>query len=416
MAYARTLTRLPLAEWARLIGIHPAHFEGIEYTPNGRSPSLCAEPLFQYSWQESDRSGREEIAQAIAEAERMIEQELGYHLIPTWDREEWQPYPRHHIPEVSAFGIDTRWYLPAMRANWGWFRQGGQEARTLLRDGATIVWSDADGDGQDDTGTVTAPVAEGTDPCEVEAYYPEHSGDPAYQIRPVTVTIAGLVATITFKRWLAVSETVIGGMLDIRSADWTDDGDFLDEIDIYRHYNDPSVQATLLWEPAGCGACGDSGCVQCAYASQTGCLHLRTPRADSMVAVTPGTWNATTQAFDSASWAVPRGPDLVQLYYRSGWQAPSGCPTVMDPRWARAVAYLACTLFDRQLCDCTASFFDMYREDFAVTSGGEGTKTFGGDLRKLAAECPFGTQRGALMAWNLVRSPNTARVRAGAIL
>lgn len=412
MAYGGVPTKLPLATFARILGIHPLHFEQVAYTPTDRSSAFCQEALLQYAWQNSDAVGRHEVSQAIADAEDMIENYLRWRLLPVWESDEWRRAPRSNIPELHVrTSRDLRGYSSAVQAKWGYALSGGIETKTLIEAAAPIVW-----DADKTFATVTVTVVSGTEACEVEAYYPGHEGDAEYQIRPANVEISGLTATITFNRELVVSEDVLED-LNPRPADWTLDADFLDTVDVYRHWNDPSTQATLMWEPLNnCFSCGGSGCASCAYTVQPACLHLRSEPRESVFGYAAGEWVAEDQTFTVMPLFINRGPDIVRLYYRAGHVAPSGCPMVMDPKWARVVAYLAASLLDRPLCSCTEEKLSYWREDLALLSGGEGgqTSTYAYESRKAAGENPFGTRRGGDYAWRRVaQDPNAARVSAG---
>lgn len=424
MGTATTPTKLSLARFAQIIGIHPLHFEGVAFTPTNRSPQVCDSAYQQYDWQEADRVSREQIAEGIAEAEKLLEGFLGFRLAPTWETNEWQPVERPYVKEhVTYTPWDIRGYPLAVRANWGYFMTPGVEAFTSLGT-ESIVWSDEDADGYFETGTVTVAVPAGTPACEIEAHYPEAvRPSTTTQIRPLmSVEVVGLVATLTFRRELTVVRSILDALTPTH-ADPLNDGDFLDEVALFRHYNDPQTQATLLWEPVatGCHGCGGEGCSICAYASQTACLHLRSKPRMSQVAFSPAAWDADTETFTSEALALSRAPDLVRLHYRAGVTAdpgvPYGCVNQVPDDWARVISYLAVTLFDRPICDCSAKIWEHWREDFGVSSGGEQDKTYfvsaGGGIKGL--DNPFGTRRGAMHAWKrIVDMPDVAILRSAA--
>lgn len=418
MAIASVPTKLPLATFARILGIHPLHFEGVAYTPTDRTANICQSAMPQYSWQANDRISREEIGLAIANAEEMIEQQLRFRLLPSWESDEWKQAAR---PSPSNFhgysAVDIRGHASTVEASWGHIISGGIEAKTLLAAGQPINWSDEDGDGLEELGTVVvAGVSSAVAACEAEIYYPGHDGDAEWQIRPATAALVGTTLTITFKRELCIVEDILESLNDPDPADYSDDTDFLDEVDVYRHYNNPATQATLMWEPSGCYNCQMSGCSLCAYSVQTGCLHLRSTPKQAVLGWSPGEYDANTNAFTPGALVMGRSPDLVRLYYYAGLTPKRGCINVMEPVWARAVAYLACALLDRPLCDCTTNVWERWREDLAVLSGGDQTVTFSFGTREAAAACPFGTTRGALYAWQRVTEPDVAKVNTAVLV
>lgn len=412
MAFAQTQTKLPLDRWARLIGINPLHFNGLQV----RDPTVCSAVWFQYEWQTADRVSREEVARAIATAEADIEDVIGYRLMPAWEIDEWQPAAPVPRPELlRRMSIDTHGFSQAVQSKWGYILSGGVRAKTVLDAAQAIVYSDVDGDGYNETATVTAVVTAGMNPCEIAVFYPvgqgvTDAGDDEYQIRPVAVSVSGVTATIVFRRELCVradllERDVIPANDDqFRALDANDNANFLTTVDVYRVYNDPQSQAMFMWEPLSCSSCGGSGCEQCAYTVQTGCLMARSDPRLGMLTYRPAEWNATTALFDSAGWVEGRSPDIIRLWYYAGWRAKNlSCPTVqMDPFYERLVAIYAAALLDRPICECnnTGAYIEQWRRDVALTiGGGENPKISGRDL-----DCPWGTKRGAIYAYNRVCS------------
>ncbi len=418
MAHAETKTKLPLDRWARLMGIHPAHFNGVYYD---RSPSTCAMPWLQWPWQTADRVGREEVAQAIAQAEADIEAQLGYRLLPAWETDEWRPTVRPYHPELVNLSVtDARGFGQVAFANWGYLVSGGVRAKSPpLEEDAAIAYTDEDGDGYEEIATVgPVPVDVGQDPCEIRIYYPFSNAmihaqcEDKWEIRPIDVTVVGAAATIRFRREQAVLPEYTADyfppaddshLRGVDGAPATPEVYFLEAVDVCRVYNDPQTQVTMMWEPFGSGcACGGTGCQLCAYTTQTGCLIARDDPRHSIVVYKPGTWNADDEAFDSASWTVGREPNLVRLYYYAGWRNKGlACPRVqMDGNWERVVAYYAATLLDRPLCACdnVKSWTDYWQQDLAINTAEQSRRE---PMEML--DNPFGTTRGAIYAWKRVK-------------
>src|SRR3972149_7695618 len=99
MARAMTPTKLPLATWAKYMGVHPVHFGQVNMDTNPH----CSDIYYQYEWQTADHTSREEIARVIAEAEAKIEEALGYRLAPSWEIDEWRPTTRPFSPEMINY-------------------------------------------------------------------------------------------------------------------------------------------------------------------------------------------------------------------------------------------------------------------------------------------------------------------------
>ena len=398
MARARTVTKLSLDRWAQIIGINPLHFSQVQIEP----PTVCAQPWMQYEWQDVDRVGREAIARAILDAESAMERYLGYRLLPSWEVNEWRPTVRHRDPALFNVNAGIREQPQVVFPRWRHVIAGGVERKDLVEAASAIVYSDADADLYFETATTTSPVTF-TDPCQVAVYYPGKAGEAAWEIRPVAVSIAGGVATITFRREQAVLEALMEGLMP-QALDGLDNANFLTTVDVYRRWNDPQQQATLLWGPFAGGCCTD-GCEGCAYSAQTACLvPMGDPYGVGGLGYQPATWDATANAFTPESPLEARAPDLVRVYYYSGYENRSlACPRRdMDDALAQAVAYFSASLLDRPICECNnvRSWIEHWRADLAAEPP-EGT------AYKLAAKhlgSPFGTKRGALYAWEYVKA------------
>lgn len=411
MARAETVTKLPLDSWARIIGLNPMHFNGL-YAPS-HPPTVCEQPWLQYAWQDSDRVSREEIAETIALAEETIEQHLGYRLLPSWEIEEWVELTRPWRPElVNVTMTDIRGRRPTLQADWGYFVSGGIRASELVEAGVTVTPSDPDGDSFDELATVSLTVAAGQAPCELHVYLPVtgHPGDPRFEIRPVEVEVSGTTATITFARILAVKpelfEDIVPPADDShhRGVSADEATNFYDEVDVYRVYNDPSQQATLLWEGSGC-TCGTSDCQTCAFSAETACLLARGDPRQSVLAYSPATWDADTEQFTTTSICRATSPDAARIWYLAGWEDKSlACPRLqMDPHWARVVSYYAAALLDRPICECnnTRAFVEHWQRDMALAP----TEQQGvGQISPNDLDGPLGTTRGALYAWRQIKA------------
>jgi hypothetical protein len=380
------------------MGINPLHFNQVDYGTPERS---CEETWVQYEWQEADRVGREAVARSIGEAESEIENALGFHLLPAWDEDEWHRTIRPYDKELFNLNSqELRGYQQIVRAEWAHFISGGIEAKTLIAGGPwAITWTDEDGDLYFETGTVAVPVTT-TDVCELAAYYPGKDGADTWEIRPISVSIAGGVATIIFRRELCVLEALLE-TTSPAAVDGSDDANFLDDVDVYRHWNDPQTQAVLQWENLGC-ECGLSTCAVCSNSVQDACLNVRGQPRHSLVSYAPATWDAEEEAFTAAALAICRQPDVVRLWYRSGFRdRRKACPTLqMADQWARAVTYFAASKIDRPICECSAPQVDKWRKDLAFSGGAEELATYNLD-RYL--NNPFGTTAGAIYAWRQVQ-------------
>src|SRR5574340_1219030 len=138
MARASIQTYLPLDQWAKILGVNPYHFNGIELD---NSPAqFCNKIWCQYSWQDADRVGREEIAGAISQAEIDIIDMLGFYPLPTYTESEIQRLEHpHDVAQLFYSSLaDQRGMKRPVQTKWGRVISGGIEAAALI-DTATIA-------------------------------------------------------------------------------------------------------------------------------------------------------------------------------------------------------------------------------------------------------------------------------------
>lgn len=408
MARAMTRTLLPLDTFARILGSHPLHFNQVVYSVESDDRGLtCNEPLLQYSWMRADKTGREELAEVIANAERLIAQWLGYQPAPGWVVSDVS-FPRPANPTLFNIpAIDVRGYNQAIKSKQGYVISGGVEGKTLIGN-AAVAYSDLDNDGFNETATVTIATSV-LDTDEIALFYPNEAGDNAWEIRPLkSVAIAGGVATIVCSTQQLLAKALQEGYSEAasRAADAVTPGNFLTTVDVYRRYNNPATQAEFIWSPLAttCGCLVEGGCPSCTFSLQGGCILTRDARL-GVVAAQPAEWDATTSEFTASTLSLSRAPDKVRLHMRAGYQADVSRPlNNMDPNLARIITYYAASLLERPLCSCKAleAQITYWRTDLAMTySTQAGTKSF--RLNNKALDNPLGTTRGAVNAWALIK-------------
>lgn len=405
MARSEFKTWLPLDRWAQIIGMNPLHFNG--FTSNSFTNTVCGELTYQNAWQHSDRIGRDDIAMAIQSAETELAQYLGFNLLPDWVSEERLTFPRPAGGGVyNLYGLNPRYMGKSVELNKGHVISGGFRASSLVGRSSAVARSDLDGDGYSETCTVTVATSV-TDANEIRAYYSGKGGLDAWEIRPITVSISAGMATITFKSWQIPIWTAAEA-LDVQAIDADSAASYETVVDVYRVYNDPSVQVQFLWENSPASCCGS--CVACQLGTQYGCFHLRDQRLGMAVPVA-GNWNATTQEFDSTEWSACREPDQAKFWYYSGWiDYNIARPYVnLSPRWEYAIAYFAASKLDRPVCGCSnvTQFIDKWRRDSAYSSQEEG----GFSITPEMASNKLGTSAGALFAYKQCNLPGVRVIK-----
>src|SRR3989304_5653327 len=274
MARATTPTWLSLDRFFQILGVNPLHAN--QLFSSVVPASNCNDAWTQFAYQNPNYTSREDLAQAIRDAEMKIASELGYFLLPDWVADERRETVRPARPELfSRASVNVRGLAKSVERDWGYVISGGQRAETLIDDAVAVTVSDVDGDGYDERAVATVATAV-TSPCEIRAFLPGQAGSFAYEIRPITLPIAG------------------GGAV----------GSHETPIVVARFWKDPQSQANLLWEhePSGCSNCNGSGCVECSFSTQTGCLAVRNERLGE-VTYRPATWDSVDEQFDTAEFA-----------------------------------------------------------------------------------------------------------------
>ena len=418
MATARTKTWLPLDRWAEIFGISPLSFNQL-FDSDLVDSGECGEVWFQHKYQNTDQVGREDLADAIREAELRLSSVLNYYMLPEWTVDERVKTARPARPEVYASTVgNLRGQAKSIGTRWNRIITGGRRASPLIEADVDVsagggALSDFDGDGYDETVTITVNIADDDigDPSEVRVFYTStdsgsFAADPAFEVRPVTVTVVGDIATIEFKRWQIVQIT-LQERLNAESLTATDNASYVTEVDVYRVWNDPQSMADLLWEregPGGCPACGGAGCPSCDFVTQTGCFHVRDERL-GIVAYRPAVWDADDEQFDSAEYVIGRDPEQLLISYYSGYESDNPLiiapRTQLDPFFEKLIAYYAAAILDTAVCSCNNSerFVDYWREDMARTG-----QQVAHQISPSSLDNPFGTTRGGLYAWRKIKT------------
>jgi hypothetical protein len=399
MARSDFKTWLSLDEFAQILGFDPLGFNGLASNTIRRN-NVCGDVTFQYDYQHSDRLGRETMAIAIQQAEQEISQLAGYNLMPDWTVEERAYYPRPAITELYGIGINSRHQMKSIELEKAHVLYGGIKAKSLITAGASVFRSDSDSDGFQETCTVTIPITITTSD-EIHAYYPAKNGSDGWEIRPISVSISGGFATITFKVWQITAANKMDA-LDPQPLDADDPTSYETTIDVYRVYTDISKQVQFLWEGCETGNCCGS-CAACELGAQDGCFHLRDQRLGFVVA-NPATYDQTSEKFVGNQWSACREPDQIKFWYYSGYRdfSLSRPYAELSNYWKFAVAVFAVSKFERTVCGCSNinQFVEKWRRDAAFASQEEGGFTVTAEL----AANRLGTSMGALYAYRRIQN------------
>lgn len=401
-------THLSLAEYARIMGIPPLHFWGAITSTVFPRWGSCDDVWPHYSWQTAeDLVSRHELAQYIQDAERDIKQVIGFSIAPEWEVEEL-----HSIWPIHRARFD----LQTVETDWGHIIAPGQRALEEVELAATVVYSDADGDGWDELATITVATAL-TDQREIKVYHAGHDGEAEWEVRPVrSIAIAGGVATITLDSWLLIDpdlyEQFPANKQDVPAILLDDTTPLVETVDVYREYNDSTTQATLYWDrltyggvPPYCANCSGSGCEQCTLEAQTACYTIADARFGAVVP-RPATYDAENQVWLPSSPCVGRAYDSVKLWYLAGNRDKRYISRrtldPLDPYLAQAVVWLATARINKPLCGCGAAQerARAYQRDLTRSDRESGFYVRYKDMDIFSN--PFGTRDGEVRAWQRV--------------
>lgn len=362
-------TALTLERFRKLVmpGVNPLHywgFRGNQYFPDRNCDQVVAETTFF-----TGNVGRQEMADAIEDAEDSLTDLLGYHPAPEWVADESYTWPKYHYRRfTNAIAADGR--RTPIQLFRGEVIAPGRRAVSVIATGVAVTYSDADGDGFDETATITSSGVTVTDKREIRVFHPGVSADERWEIRDIdSMTLVSGTLTIKLKSWLLANPDVrvsFPGTSEWVGADPDTGANFISTVDLYRVYNDPTqVAARLYWEPRPAGEIGTD---ESALTTQDGTFSVRHPQS-AIVVPMPATY--------SAGWAtqppsVGRSPDRVALWYYSGYQSSEFKRELahdpLDDRLAQAIAYLAAARLSGKLCDCCDALVGQLQQNLAVST------------------------------------------------
>lgn len=322
---------------------------------------------------------RDEVALALNNAISKIVDILGYYPRPTWITEE-----------VIPLHWSSPYQLQTLQTRYKHLIEFGSRGTTLISASQAVVYTDGDGDGVNDTATITIATTV-TDTAEVQIFFRVADGAPAaadelWEIEPTTVSISGGVATITASRALFVKPSTIwavpytfdAGNLDTpHYADIGQAADFVTTVDVYRVYNDTTnavqLQSDDIWTNCDCS-------------SVTTTLSAAGARITNKRL---GIFEVRPTACGCSGFV-----ESVKVNYRAGLALVRGA---VDPTLAEAIIRFANTHFGQPPCDLS----ERVREKWTYDRDAE-------DRELLTPEVihnPFGIQRGSIFAWRTINNP-----------
>lgn len=422
---------LPLDTFRAILGYQPWWFYGFA-SEAARIPvnSKCNTIITEYAWQNADMLGRSDMRRGIEHAEDRLLEQLGYAIAPHYAADT-VPYPRFIDQREMFINQDDGTYRwRSVFANEKKVQKVGVEAFTLLGTVA-VTYSDLDGDGLNESFSLTVAAPDIADLSEIAVYFnatDRFTGEgPAerWRIQPVRVVLAGGTATITGQNaW------ILGRPILYESATFTINtpldpltaANFAQTLDVYRRYCNPNgqtfdtSQALLIWETPpytgwNVGCCGSAVFTppqnSTDAASQAYALARAGVRNGDIGALGVGeaVYDSTSAQWIGVNWLTCwRPPERVTLRYEAGW--PLDKNGHVARQWAEPTARLAVAEMQRRPCGCDVANREWYDWAFDMSRAG-GNESYTISREDLVN--PFGTRRGHIDAWRIVRGMRALR-------
>lgn len=391
MAVSEITAAVSLDQWAAIMGVHPAYFNGVGHTDMMQYGQQSRPLIYQIDWQAHDNLGRSGIAYGIKEAEDAMVRELGWNLRP-----EFKTVTLHQ-PRLWEKGgpsvLGEGWRRTPTTLPDGHLIQGGVEKRTVMMANATVVPLNEFGDAFNTRWQIALTGVTGiTDPAEIEIYFSsadrftETSATPSerWRIRPVEIELDTADETLTVygDYWQLVKPRlqykVNPGVEDGHDAG--DAANFVTTVDVIQRYVDNSqAHVSLTW---------DDNTVQ------TGYMEVVSKYRALLYA---GTYSGST--WSESSLHRVGNPRKAVVSYLAG--EPTDTNGNVHQELATVIARFSVGFMAKDLGNQTPveRQFTHWREDMARTDR---------PLPYYASEFknPFGTWRGAMEAWRYVTRQN----------
>jgi len=320
----------------------------IQYPPNAFFGVAKNDELTRYCDRIWMKSERDTIAFYLAEAQEEVENEARYPLAPRWIVNEDHSY---------KFPVVAKWKKVIVAGVKNTDKFGDSEAVNHANDPVEI--------------TIATAIANAD---EVRVFYE----DLDIEIIPSSVVVDGVNAVIKIPRCRLVKPDLVDNPEE--GLDYTDTvNNFVANVDIWRIWNDPSTQGTLVWAHT----CGGSTCTLCNEYTQDGCMYIADAE-NSVFEVLPASYSGGT--WSSVASCCTGKPDRVKLNYRAGL-------ATLTKQARDVVIMLAHAKMPTVPCGCDQ-----------VTRLWKRDRNKPGVLTKERINCPFGMSDGAWVAWRFTQA------------
>lgn len=407
---------LPLDTFRQILGYNPWHFWGFATDGNGLAPihSDCNDLVTEFAYQNQDQAGRDEIREAILNAEARLLGYLEYEVAPRY-KEITLPYPTYfnkqfwNLTPQDASGKWTSVMLPE-----GYVQALGVESLSLL-DTVAVTYSAQIPSGLNDTFTISVSTDE-TDPSKIAVYFAaadrldNESVSERWRIQPDQVSIESGTATIRGRAWLLGKPiNYLSYSNPFTPLDPTDSANFVSTLEIYVRTTDPDGQTvdtsqgefiwnTLPYPPWATCLSANSVTDAAAQAYALARVGIRDAK-NGIVLPGQAVYNSTTETWSEpypGLWTNYRPPDRVTVRYLAGY--PLQTNGQMDPRLQRCVARLAMAVLPERISACDVANRELTRWQQDIARIGTTTEQYAISRKNITN--PFGTRRGEIYAWN----------------
>ena len=405
---------MPLDFWREELSYNPWHFWGLADSTLFPVTSNCNDVIREHAWMNANEAGRSELRQAIMTAENILSQRIGYWAAPVYN-EATIPWPKYYDRRqfrLSRTDIKGGWLPVGLEE--GHVQVCGVEAFTLIDGAAALVYSDTDGDGLEDTFTITAATTV-TDPDEIAIYFDsadrlanDSDLSSRWRIEPIHVTISAGTVTIKGRKWLCVKPIKYESKANY-PLDPTVAANFITTCDLYRRYTnldglDSNIdsQAALIWESHpccwGCDTVDNSsdpasqGWVAARAGVRDSFSGIVTP-AEAVYDTVLGTWSHPCTCTDACG-----EPDRVLVRYLAG--LPLDIHGWMQKSMRTLVSRLASAEMTTRICACDNANREWSNWQFDV-SRVNAPEQYQAGLNVL--DNPLGTRRGHIYAWQQIQ-------------
>jgi len=325
---------------------------------------------------------------------------------------------------IAAITNDGR-YIP-VRVNESKLRSIGTEAFEAIDATATVAYSDLDGDGLDDTFTITL-TTDLTDLSEVAVYFAEDDRlrgeglSERWRIAPISLSLNAGTLTISGNKWHMIKPIKYEGF-GVTGLDASDSNNFVTQAAVYRRYSSSAgittddAQAVLVWEaPPWPQFCETTTVTIGTDPAAVGYAIARASISDAAIGevlVGGATYNSDDSTWSPINLFGCRQPDRVIVRYEAGSPLSYVENTLNKSgyvgHWDEIVARFAAAQLNRPVCACQHANSELYRWQFDMSrAAGANDEQYRIDDRALAN--PFGTRAGEIQAWRAVANMMTVR-------